>query len=60
MGKVNLVVTGELKTFTKDNGENIDFVDIRADVGGISVKLYGADSTAKELIKIYVQKGGAL
>ena len=58
MAKVTLYVTGELKDFITNEGEKREYVDLRADVGGISVKLYGADSTAKELIKNYVQKGG--
>lgn len=55
---VNLNVTAALKNFTDKNGKEVEYVELRADVGGISVKLFGADSTAKELIKNYVVKGG--
>lgn len=51
MQELQLKAVATLKEFTNDKGETIEYIDLRADLGGIDIKLILPDSTAKSILK---------
>lgn len=58
MKSLTLTATATVKTFVNKDGEEIEFVDIKADLDGITVALALKDGTAKSLLKQKILKGG--
>lgn len=54
----DLLLKSEVKNFTDRNGNLIDYVNFYVEINGIKIKMKPVDQTGKQVLEIYVKKGG--
>jgi|GEM_PF-4232437 hypothetical protein len=52
-----LILNGVKGSFTRDDGETVDYMTYYVELYGIQIKLYPIDKAARALLENYYEKG---